>query len=369
MRINFLLPAANPSGGVKVMAIYAERLRARGHTVTMVGRPIPRPAWRYRLRLAMAGRRWQPVRLDHFAPRGLEPKILERFRPIEARDLPDADVSIASWWETVFMLSALPPEKGAKVHFVQHHEIHDHIPVHLSRGAHLLPMRRIAIAGWLVDVLARDYGQTAVDLVANSVDPAQFHAPPRGKQPVPTVGLFYSIKEFKGLEVSLAAIEAARRRVPDLRVLAFGQDPIVPHRPLPRGARYTANPAQEAIREIYAGCDAYVFGSHSEGFGLPILEAMACRTPVVATRTGAAPDFIEEGVSGHVVDVGDAEALGARLADVVSLPDADWRAMSAAAHRRTTEYSWDDATDRFEAALERAVAERSGLDIGIVPEG
>ena len=98
-------------------------------------------------------------------------------------------------------------------------------------------------------------------------------------------------------------------------------------------------------------CDVFAAGSRSEGFGLPILEAMACRCPVVATRTGCAPDVIEDGVNGFVVDVGDAAAMGARLADVLDLDAARWQAMSEAALERVLPYTWDEAALLFERVL------------------
>jgi glycosyltransferase involved in cell wall biosynthesis len=102
---------------------------------------------------------------------------------------------------------------------------------------------------------------------------------------------------------------------------------------------------------IYASCDVFVTASRSEGFGLPIIEAMACRTPVVATRTGCAGDVIDDGIEGYVVDVDDASGLADGLRRILDLPSPDWRRMSGAAHARALSYSWDDATDLLEKAL------------------
>jgi glycosyltransferase involved in cell wall biosynthesis len=82
---------------------------------------------------------------------------------------------------------------------------------------------------------------------------------------------------------------------------------------------------------------------------------MACRTPVVATRAGAAPDLITPGVNGYLVDIDDAEALGARLTELLSLPPETWRVMSEAAHVKANSYTWDDAARAFEAELLKLV--------------
>ena len=51
--------------------------------------------------------------------------------------------------------------------------------------------------------------------------------------------------------------------------------------------------SRERLRELYRGARVFVYASHEEGFGIPPLEAMACGAPVIATRTGAIPEFAE----------------------------------------------------------------------------
>ncbi len=66
-----------------------------------------------------------------------------------------------------------------------------------------------------------------------------------------------------------------------------------------------------------------------------IAEAMAVRMPVVATRVGGVSSLVEEGVTGMLVDVGDIEALSARLAALVG--DPELRATLGAAGRAQAE--------------------------------
>lgn len=189
----------------------------------------------------------------------------------------------------------------------------------------------------------------------NSVDHAQVFAPKHGRQAVPTVGLMYSRARFKGVDVSLKAIEIARRTYPDMRVIAFGTQPPNKDLPLPRGASFHLRPAKDKLREIYASCDVWFCGSRTEGVHLPPSEAMACRTPVVSTRVGGPMDVIENGANGYVVDVEDAPALAARLTEVLSLDHPAWRAMSDAAWKSTQAYNWEDAGELFECALREKV--------------
>jgi glycosyltransferase involved in cell wall biosynthesis len=216
-------------------------------------------------------------------------------------------------------------------------------------------MHKITISRWLADLARDHFADGDVSLVPNSVDLNQFQSPPRGKQEVPTVGLMYSLVSFKGCEVSLKAFEMASKVVPRLRLLSFGYRDPVPELPLPPGAEFVRQPAQNALRDIYGQCDMWLFSSRSEGFGLPLLEAMACRTPVIATPAGAAPEVCAGG-GGLLVPLDDPGAMARAIERVAAMPDDDWRDMSAKAFATASRYSWDDATDLFEKALEQAVA-------------
>ena len=215
-------------------------------------------------------------------------------------------------------------------------------------------MHKILVAQWLEPVLREQGIAEPVSVVPNAVDTDQFHAPPRGKQSVPTVGLMYSDSRFKGVDLALQAYAQARREMPNLKLVAFGVGDPKPGLPLPDGATYYANPPQEKLREYYGGCDAWLFASRCEGFGLPILEAMACRTPVIATPAGAAPELVGPG-GGVLVGPEDVEGMVAAILDVCARDDAAWKALSDRAHTTATGYTWGDATDRFEAALREAI--------------
>jgi len=70
---------------------------------------------------------------------------------------------------------------------------------------------------------------------------------------------------------------------------------------------------QHEVAEHYRQADAFVFPSLCDGFGIVMLEAMACGLPVVATPNCGGPDLIEEGRSGFVVPIRDVQALADRI--------------------------------------------------------
>ncbi len=195
------------------------------------------------------------------------------------------------------------------------------------------------------------FNEAPVALIPNSVSPDQFFAPPREKNKTPSVGFLYGDSAIKGVDVTLNAIEQIRAAIPNLNVVAFGSGPVSASLPLPFGCAYHLSPEQHKIRDIYTKCDVWISGSRVEGFNLPPLEAMACRTPVVATCAGALPEFVHNGEEGYVVPIDDAHALAEKTLSILQGSAADWRRMSDAAYATATSYSWDDAGARFEAAL------------------
>ena len=110
-------------------------------------------------------------------------------------------------------------------------------------------------------------------------------------------------------------------------------------------------PAQDRLPgNLLSLRDAWLVGSRSEGFGLPILEAMACRTPVIATPTGAAPELIAGG-GGVLTPIDDPRSMAREIERIVQLPEPQWDVRFSV--RDGFGYSWDDAVKLFEAALQK----------------
>jgi glycosyltransferase involved in cell wall biosynthesis len=358
MRICFVLPYAGLQGGIRVIAIYAQRLARRGHSVRLISMPQVFST-RQTVKSLLQGHGLPRPEPSHLEGIGLPHTVLDSPRPVTDADVPDGDVVIATYYTTAPGVLALSPSKGAKAIFIQNYEVEARRPNPALDASWRMPMHKILISRWLCELAAQRFGDASGSHVPNSVDIAQFHAPPRGRQPVPTVGLLYNSFSLKGLDTSLAALKRLAAALPALRVIAYGAEMPSPRLPLPRGAEFHHRPPQQALRELYARCDVWLCGSRVEGFHLPPLEAMACRVPVVSTAVGGPLDTIEEGVNGHLVPVNDDRALAERALQVLRLPDEAWRRMSDAALATALRYSWDDATLLFEQALQRAI-DRAG---------
>jgi glycosyltransferase involved in cell wall biosynthesis len=97
---------------------------------------------------------------------------------------------------------------------------------------------------------------------------------------------------------------------------------------------------------LYAGARAFVLPSHYEGFGLTVLEAMACGTPVVASGVSALPEVV--GDAGILVDPDDHVGI----ADAIEQAMHDER-LRRAGPERAARFTWDRAARETDALLQR----------------
>lgn len=353
LRISFVLPPLAMAGGIRVILTHARHLQARGHSVQLVTQPRPRPSLSQRLKRSL--RLQSPEAPLSLATQGLQITTLTQARPVCDADLPDADVVVATYWRTVPWVMSLSPSKGAKVFFAQGYEIKRGRDPQALRSAWAAPMQRIVVSRWLQQIAREQFGDPDAALVPNSVDTQLFNAPPRGKQPCLTVGLACSHDPAKGTDIAAQAMAIARGlSAGPIRMVAFALKQPEHEQLRPPLTELHLSPPQERLRELYASCDAWLFPSLAEGFGLPLLEAMACRTPVIATPAGAAPELVTSR-TGWMVRPSDPADLASAILRLQHLGEAPWRAMSDAAHQLAHRYTWTDASELFELALREAI--------------
>jgi len=114
----------------------------------------------------------------------------------------------------------------------------------------------------------------------------------------------------------------------------------------------------EELVSLYQRASLVVVPSRFEGFGLPAAEAMACGTPIVASRAGALPEVLETGGAGVLVPIDDPEALAKAIGALLEQPEAR-REMSALAPARIqAAYAWPAIASRTVEVYREAIAAR-----------
>jgi glycosyltransferase involved in cell wall biosynthesis len=169
-----------------------------------------------------------------------------------------------------------------------------------------------------------------------------------------------TLEPRKGLDVLLRALARVPGELPPLAVVGRtgwgGVEPAAMARDLglPEGSVRVLGGLPDAdLAAVLSGASVAVVPSRAEGFGLPVVEAMALGVPVV---TSDAPALVEVGGGAtEVVPVGDADALAHALAALVADPDRAAR-LRAAGLLRAADFSWDGVADRLWKLYRRLVS-------------
>lgn len=146
------------------------------------------------------------------------------------------------------------------------------------------------------------------------------------KSPIPLVLFVGRLEKEKNPLLALDAFASVRRTVPDVRLRFVGIGSLLSGLRRRTDELGVANavefvPWTDNLAPHYGAAHVLVISSNHEGWGRIVIEAAACRLPVVMTDVGAAGELVRDGENGWVVPVGDAERLAAAITDVLKHPD------------------------------------------------
>lgn len=117
---------------------------------------------------------------------------------------------------------------------------------------------------------------------------------------------------------------------------------------------------QTDVARFYSAIDALLLPSVNEGTPVSVIESLAARRPAVATRVGGTPDVIRDGVDGFLVEVGDAEALSERLAELAADPERRARMGAAGRKRVLGRYAVERLVDDVDRLYRSLLDARAG---------
>jgi len=189
------------------------------------------------------------------------------------------------------------------------------------------------------------------------------------------IGAIGNVREPKAYDVLLRAAHTLLARSQRFHLLIAGDHDNTLGRHLEQLSRtlgikqhVTFLGLRPDVSRILNNLDVFALSSHTEGFSIACIEAMACGVPVVATRSGGPEQILECG-AGILVPTGDPESLAVAIERVTSSKDFA-ASLSARAMQRVHErYSLTTMLSRYEELLERVVQEsRDGRDLAGVPK-
>jgi len=301
MRICYLSEGTPLCGGVKVTFEQAEALQERGHQVEVISKGA-RPDW-YALQV--------PFRqVNDFLP----------------STLPECDFLIGTFWPTVH--AAVRSGKGRPVHLCQGYE--GDTPAYEAErpaieGVYRLPTLMLTVHEPLTQLISSRFGKKAYT-VGQGINHSLFFAdrrPTSGGLPrVLLVGLYED--DCKGIADGLSALQALKREMPVhvVRVSALGCS--LDEATFAVSDEYHVRLPPTEMGALYRSCDVLLGPSLArEGFGLPVLEALACGVPVVVSDIPTFRAFSE--TQDWALFFAERDVVGMRLALHRLLTDAELR--------------------------------------------
>ncbi len=178
-----------------------------------------------------------------------------------------------------------------------------------------------------------------ISVIPCGVDPKLFHpvdrqGARRSLGVAPDTDLVLYVGRFaplKGVDTIIEAAAQLHARHPRLQwFIVGGDDPqsantrtltdLVRRHQLENVVHFKGRIEQDQLPVFYNAADMVTLPSHYESFGLVVLEALACGTPVVATAVGAAADVVRTGYNGAIIQAPQAPDLAQGVAQILSVP-------------------------------------------------
>ena len=183
------------------------------------------------------------------------------------------------------------------------------------------------------------------------------------------------LQPSKGIDTLLRAAAEIRREHPNVCVLVVGgglderdeQETSELNRLRQLGTelglndvRYIKAQPQETLAKYYAAADVFVMPSHYESFGMVVLEAMACGTPVVGSAVGGLAYTIVDGDSGLLVPPGDWRAFAEAISGLLGSPRLQV-AMRLAGPERARAFAWAHIVEQNMRLYRRLILQHSTM--------
>ncbi len=211
------------------------------------------------------------------------------------------------------------------------------------------------------DLVGRGIPRDRIDVVRCGLDHNSYSVTtlPENRER-PLIAFVGRLRKYKGAQYAIRALPLVRRRVPGARLLIVGDGPYrdnlkslarslgVLHRVEfmgPLGQQYKVETLNQAM--------VAVAPSPKEGWGLTVIEANACGTPVVASRSPGLIESVQDGRTGVLVPHGDVAALAEAIVSLLADPPRRL-AMAEAGVRWAREFTWERCYRDSRAVMERA---------------
>jgi glycosyltransferase involved in cell wall biosynthesis len=109
-------------------------------------------------------------------------------------------------------------------------------------------------------------------------------------------------------------------------------------------AKFILRPSRKELNALYSMAKVFIFPSWIEGFGIPLLEAMACGVPIIASDRGAIPEVLDH--AGLIIDAEDDAALAEHLVTLLTRQE-EWERIRKLGFERVKKFTWRESANQL----------------------
>ena len=160
--------------------------------------------------------------------------------------------------------------------------------------------------------------------------------------------MLYHTIELKGAKYGLEALEIVKKEIPQLKANLFGTPPAPPS--LPEWITYYQLPNREKINNLYNEGAIFIGCSNSEGWGLPIGEAMICGAAVACTNNKGYLEMAKDGETALVSPIKNAPALANNIIRLIKDDELRHR-IARNGNEFIKQFKWDDSYKKLKETL------------------
>jgi len=336
MNILFVLPGSGRSGGVRVTVDMANRLVNRGHDVTIA---FKTHAFLSVVKFKIIAKKWylriSMMRHDNWLPCFRGP-VMSFINPRELH-VKDGTIIIAVGGMAVDDVNEIPGT-GIKVRYCHENPC-------LYPDSWKGSMSTMAVSRPLVPLLKQYASVDTIYVVPNGLNPQEYYIENRQRN---GIGTIYNLSERKSPGDVITLMNRIHYKWPGMRRYVFSEN----RRPEGIDKKtFRRYPSIAKARELYNKSKIWLVMSRSEGFGLPILEAMACGAAVISTDHDTVSGIITHNENGLLVPVGDIDAFMNAIEFLLNNEDERLRLVRNG-FETVKQFTWDKAVDVMEDVLQ-----------------
>lgn len=230
------------------------------------------------------------------------------------KHMPIVDTYMATNATTSPFLESYPVPSENKFYFVQDYENWNMSEEQLRNTYHF-HCKILVISQWLKRIMEEE--GVSCRVVPNGYDSSEFFLTiPIEKKDSHRISMLYHQDERKNIGLGLKALALVHEQVPDIQVSMFGvyDEP----QDLPSYIKYTQCPDRVSHNSLNNSAAIFIGTSNVEGWGLTVLEAMACGQAVVCTDNEGYLEMAEHNINALVSPVGDAKLMAENIIDLIN---------------------------------------------------